>query len=139
MSAKDYLKQAYNIDRILRSKLEQIERLESLSVSASQKIDTIGGSAPHDNTKGSKVENMVVDIVVLKEEAQKQTAKLVAKRLEITKTIAAVGNLTLQYILEERYLLYKSWDEVRSESGFSKDYLYRLHREALRIVERLIA
>lgn len=138
MTAKEYLQQAFKIDRIIKSKMEQIAQLESLATSATQSFNPTGATAPHDDTKGSKIENMVVNIVVLKEEAQRQTAELVKRRIEISNTIASVNNLTLQYILEERYLLYKDWDEIKNETGFSQDYLFRLHREALNLVGHII-
>ena len=137
MDAKEYLQQAFKIDRIIKSKLEQVARLESLATSASQSFSQTGPSA-HDDSKGSKLENLVVSIVDLKEEAQKQMEELAKRRLEISKTISGVGNLTLQYVLEERYLLYKTWDEIRGEMGFSQDYLFRLHKRGLERVDHLI-
>ena len=138
MKAKEYLQQAEKIDRIIKSKLAQIERLESLATSATQVIDPSGGHTTADPSKGSKLENMVVSIVDLKDQAQKQAAKLLEVRKEIMATISKVGSLSIQYVLEERYLLFKSWDVIAEETGFSKSYLFHMHSTGLQLVESII-
>ena len=138
MNAKEYLQQAMKLDRLIRSKTEQLERLESLATSAPQSFGE-EGTAAHDDTKGSKLENQVISIVDLKEQMKKKTAQLVQSRAEITSVIEAVNNLTLQFVLEERYLNYKTWDVIADQTGFSKDYLYRLHSEGLRLVECVLS
>ena len=139
MSAKEYLQQAMKLDRLIRSKTEQLERLESLATSAPQSFGEEGPPSAHDDTKGSKLENQVVSIVDLKEQMKKKTAELVQSRAEITSVIEGVNNLTLQFVLEERYLNYKTWDMIADQTGFSKDYLYRLHSEGLRLVECVLS
>jgi predicted DNA-binding protein (UPF0251 family) len=138
MNAKEYLQQAQKIDRIVKSKLAQIERLESLATSATQVLDPTGSHASADPTKGSKLENMVISIVDLKEQAQKQAAKLMEIRKEIMETLNKVSNLSVQFILEERYLLYRSWDSIAEETGFSKSYLFHMHSTGLQLVESII-
>ena len=138
MNAKEYLQQAQKIDRIVKSKLNQIERLESLATSASQTLDPSGSHASADPTKGSKLENMVVGIIDLKEQVQKQAAKLIEVRKEITETINSINNLSVQFILEERYLIYRTWDEIADETGFSKNYLYHMHSTGLQLVDGVL-
>lgn len=137
MNAKEYLQQAMKLDRLIKSKLEQLERLESLATSAPQPFGEDGASA-HDDSRGSKLENQVITIVDLKEQTRKQTERLVAMRTEISSTINSVNNLTVQFILEERYLNYKSWDVIADQTGFSKDYLYKLHSEGLRLIQSVL-
>lgn len=139
MNAREYLQQAFKIDRLVKSKIEQVAKLESLATSATQNnINQAGVLSSHDDTHGSKIENMVVDIVILKEQVQAQTAELLKLRGEIQQTIGRIGNLTVRFLLEERYLLYKSWDEICYETGFSRDYVYRLHRQGLEFVETIM-
>lgn len=137
MNAREYLQQAFKIDRLVKSKIEQVAKLESLATSATQNFSASGIPTSHDDTRGSKVENMVVDIVILKEQVQAQTAELLKLRGEIQQTLGRIDNLTVRFLLEERYLLYKSWDEICYETGFSRDYVYRLHRQGLSSVEQI--
>ena len=133
-SAKDYLQEAYKLEKLIRSKMEQIERLESRASSAPQTFEAPARSS----SSGSKIENMAVSLVMLKEEAEEQSKLLAKKRIEISKTIAKAKSYTHQYVLNERYLLNKSWDLIKAESGFSKDYLMRLHRDALLAIGKLL-
>ena len=139
MSAKEYLQQAERIDRLVKSKTDQLARLEALATSATPRYSDTGASVSHDDSKGSKLENQVIGIVELKDNIRKKANELIKVRAEIAKTIDAVNSLTHQYILEERYLNYKSWDSIGDITGFSKDYLYRLHRDALHMVEQILA
>ena len=139
MNAKEYLQQAERIDRLVKSKTDQLARLESLATSATPHISETGGGGGHDDTKGSKLENQVIGIVELKDSIRKKANELIKVRAEIGKTIDSINSLTHQYILEERYLNYKSWDIICDVTGFSKDYLYRLHRDGLRMVEGVLA
>lgn len=133
MTAKKYLQQARIIERALRSKSEQIERLQSLAVYVSQPFDSAGSGGSH--SSGSKVENFALQLVELKERVAEESARLIKLRAEISAAIHAVNNLTYENILEERYLNYKSFDEIADCLGVSKDYVFRLHREALRLVK----
>ena len=137
MSAKEYLQQAERIDRLVKSKTDQLARLEALAVSATPRYSDTGKSA-HDDSHGSKLENQVIGIVELKDSIRKRANELIKVRKNISETIDRVGSLTHQYILEERYLNYKNWDSLCDITGFSKDYLYKLHREGLRMVESIL-
>jgi len=138
MNAKEYLQQAFKIDRLVKSKIEQVAKLESLATTATQNNFSLAGvPTSHDDSHGSKIENLVVDIVILKEQVNAQTAELLKLRGEIQQTLGRIDNLTVRFLLEERYLLYKSWDEICYETGFSRDYVYRLHRQGLSSVEQI--
>lgn len=138
MDAKEYLQQAKQIDRIVKSKSEQLARLEALAVSATPIISETGSVCHHDDSKGSKLENQILGIIELKESILRKTEELIRIRKEITITIDSINSLTHQYILEERYLNYLSWDTMVDATGFSKDYLFRLHRDGLKMVQVII-
>ena len=136
MNVKAYLQQAYRIEMLVRSRTEQIQRLESLAVSVGHPLDSSGGGfTQRDPTKGSKVESLAIQLVELRERVSEESAKLLKLRQEITSKIHAVNNLTYEYLLEERYLNYKSFDSIADDMGLSKDYVFRLHREALKLIK----
>ena len=137
MNAKEYLRQAMLAERLLRSKMEQLARLESMATAATQRFDSTGGTHST-GLEGSKLENSVVGIVDMKDQIREQTTRLVKLRKDISDTIASVENLTHQYILEERYLNYKEWHQIQYQTGFSLDYLYKLHRSAISTVQRIL-
>ena len=138
MTAKEYLQQAQKIDRVVKSKMEQLARLEAIATSATPTFSNTGGGK-HDDSKGSKLENQVIGIIELRDSIARKAAELIKVRATITKVIDSINSLTHQYVLEERYLNYKSWDSIGEETGFSKDYLYRLHRDGLHMVEVVLS
>lgn len=131
MRTKEYLQQAYKIDRILRSRFRQIESLESLATSATQAF----GSTPlSSRTNGSKVENMAVRIVDLKNETERDSERLLRIRADIARAIRSVNDLTLEYVLEERYLNFRTFDQIADDMSMSRDHIFRLHRRAVSLV-----
>lgn len=138
MNAKEYLKQVKNVDNLLRSIATQIEKNRSLATYTSPALNPSGSHSSADPTKGSKLENMAIDIMDLEEQKQKQAARLKEIKKDVTETINSINNLSVQFILEERYLLYRSWDSIAEETGFSKSYLFHMHSTGLQLVESII-
>ena len=134
MNAKEYLQQVEKVDKLLRSIATQIEKNRSLAAYTSPTIDPSGSHGSADPAKGSKLENMVINIMDLEEQKQRQAARLKEIKKEVAETINSINNLSVQFILEERYLLYRTWDEIADETGFSKSYLYRMHSIGLSLV-----
>jgi hypothetical protein len=132
VTSKEYLSQVPKMDRLIKSRQEQLARMESLSVSAGTSVFSESGvRVSRDPSKGSKLDNQVSEIVDLKDSIRLQLAKMVELRKEVSGVISKINNLTLEFILEERYLNCKSWDAICDQTGYSKDYIWRLHRKAL--------
>lgn len=132
MRAKEYLQQAYKIERILKSRMEQIARLESLATSATQ---AFGDSPPpSSHSGGSKVENLACQLADIRSETERDSQRLLLIRRGIVEAIRSVGDLTLEYLLEERYLNYRTFDQIADDMSLSKDYVFKLHRTALSLV-----
>lgn len=129
MTAKDFLQQAYIAHREVELKLEEIEKLRSLSTRTTGKISSIPirGSG-----NGSRVENAVV----LLEEQAERLADEVLKLLEINKSvadaIAKVKNHDERIILEYRYLCFFSWSQISTLMKTGARQIYRLHNQALK-------
>lgn len=138
MNAKEYLKQVKNVDNLLRSIATQIEKNRSLATYTSPALNPSGSHSSADPTKGSKLENMAIDIMDLEEQKQKQAARLKEIKKDVTETINSINNLSVQFILEERYLLCRSWNSIAEETGFSKSYLFHMHSTGLQLVESII-
>ena len=138
MKAEDFLGQAESIDNLIREKNRYLETLESLATSAPQAINPSGSHGSPDPTKGSKLENQVIDIVDLKEQIQKQNRRLFQIKADIAAVLSKIDNLTIQHVMTARYMNLRSWKAIQSETGFSTGYLYRLHNKGLEQVERII-
>lgn len=135
-AGQSYLRQAEDLERLVRSKAEQIARLEEMAVSAPQPITS--SCSGRQEVKGSKVENLAVSIVMLREDLEKQSEELARRRIEISKTIGQLKDYRYQYLLNEKYLLYKKWDQIILERGQSRTHLLSQHRTAVIEIGRII-
>lgn len=56
-------------------------------------------------------------------------------KAEIKKVIDGVENIECRLILELRYLCFRSWEEIAVEMDYSIDYVFKIHRRALEMVD----
>ncbi len=132
MNAKEYLSQAWYLDKRIKTKEQQLDWLRSHAAYVSLKISdepkvTVSG-------RRSPVEEAVVRIVELETEINNSIANLMMLKQEIGKAIKAVNNMECETLLEMRYLTFLSWEQIASQLDYSQDYIYHLHRKALGLV-----
>ncbi len=73
-------------------------------------------------------------ITELENEITTSIANLMILKQAIGKTIRGVNNMECETLLEMRYLIFLSWDQIASQLDYSQDYIYHLHRKALALV-----
>ena len=128
MTAQEYFNQAYRLDQRINSKIEQLRTLNELALKATA---TYTGM-PHSPNKGSQTMANTVDrIIDLQNEINRDIDELVDLKAEIREVIDAVPDTDLRLILEERYLNWKSWEQIAVTLEYNLRYLHRLHRQAL--------
>ena len=136
MTAKEYLGQAYRLDQRISCKKQQIASLESMATSCTSAIT----GAPHSPSPSvSPLEDAVCRIVDMKNNLNDELAQLLNYKISILEIIHSVENLEHQLILEKRYLCYQQWEEIACDLGYSVSWVLKLHREALRAVDAVIA
>lgn len=134
MKIKEYLGQAYRIDQRINSKLEQISSLHDLATKATSTISDMPGSATRNI---HRMEDIIVKIMNLEEEVNKDIDALVDLKMDITHLIKLVDNHEYQIILEQRYLCFKTWEQISVDMGYSIQHTFRLHDKALKEVGRI--
>jgi len=133
MKIKEYLMQAYRIDQRINSKLEQIASLHDLATKATVTYSDM----PRNPNKGkSKIEDAIIKIMELEDEINHDIDKLVDLKTDITHLIKNLDSHEYQIILEQRYLCFKSWEQIAVDMGFSIQHTFRLHDAALTELER---
>lgn len=129
MNAKEYLKQAFYLDKRINSKLEQVESLNALATKATTTLSDM----PKDPNRGtSKLEDTIVKIVDLQEEINRDIDKLVDLKKEIVRTIKKIEDKELQVVLEKRYLCFETWEKIAVDMNYSIQHIFRLHSKALK-------
>ena len=131
MNAKEYLRQAWNIDQRIKDKLEQIKRLKEMATSVTSVISDMPRSAspnPH------KMEDAVLRIAAMESEIDADIERLVNLKIEITRTIWRVEDANCRTLLEMRYISFRKWEDIAEAMGINVRWLHRLHAKALRLV-----
>ena len=132
MSTKDYLSQAYRIDRMVKAKLEQVMSLRELSTNATATLSDM----PKNATRNvHRMEDIICKMLDLETEINADIDALVDLKRDIMAAIKSVANEDYRTLLELRYLCFKSWIEIAEDLRFSKDHIFTLHRKALSAIK----
>lgn len=135
MKAKEYMQQAFFLDKRINSLIRQVNNLWNQATNITQVISDM----PH-NPSGdtSKLENRVVDICDLTDEIRKQTDKLKALRKEMMGVVAKVPDPEYQLILQERYFEMLTWEDVACDINRSVRSAQLMHGKALEVVQEIL-
>ena len=128
MTAKEYLNQAYWLDRRINSKLEQLTSLRAI---ATKTTSVMGGELVSHSRNVHSMEDVIAKIADMQAEINADIDHLVDLKKEIMQVIKAVQNPEYQTLLELRYLCFRSWEYVAEELGYNVRHVYRLHDEAV--------
>ena len=129
MTAKEYLGQAYRLDQRINSKLEQVMSLRDLATKATS---TLSDVAPSGIRNVHRMEDIIVKIVDLENEINRDIDNLVDLKREMVSVIKAVTDPELQTLLELRYLCFKSWEQIAVEMEYSIQHIFRLHDKSIK-------
>ena len=132
MNAKEYLSQAFYLNRQIKAKQKRLEWLKDIAPGPS--ISFSDEPRGPRNAKASMVENAAIKVVALEEELAADIIRFVEITKEIESVIKAVGSIEQRTILEMRYLSFMEWDEISARMGYDSNGVYYLHRKALRQV-----
>ena len=130
MTAKEYL---YRIDQRINSKIEQVASLRELSRKATTTLSDMPKGTPNPHSK----ENIILKMMDLENEINEDIDSLVDLKREIVGIIKRVENTEMQSLLEQRYLCFRSWEQIAFEMGYSLQHTFRLHTRALKIIEKI--
>ncbi|MVX64244.1 DUF1492 domain-containing protein [Clostridium chromiireducens] len=129
MTAKEYLSQAYRIDQRINSKLEQIVSLRALATKATS---TLSDTPPSGTRNINSMEGIIVKMVDLEDEINRDIDILVDLKREIMDIIKKINNPEQQTLLELRYLCFKTWEQIAVDMGYSMQHLFRIHDKILK-------
>lgn len=127
-ATKEFLSQAFYIDKRIQSKMEQVSTLNNLATKASVAYSDMPGSATRNI---HKMEDALLKIIDLETEINEDICKLVDTKKDIVHKIKDVENTEYQTLLELRYLNFKTWEQIAVEMNYELRWLYRIHNKAL--------
>ena len=130
MTPKQYLRQAYRLNELINSDLEELAQLKALSTSISS--PNLSGMPPS-GTKSTepsfvKCINKIVDLEnIINDEID----RFVELKKEIREVINNVPDPDERLVLRLRYIEFLKWEAVASSMGLSLKQVHRIHASAL--------
>lgn len=133
MLAKDYLSNIKWVNYNIQSKLQQIDDLRNMRITA--KLNDI----PFSNSFGhSKVESAVLSILDLEEEIDQKVDELVEYKKAVLEMINKLNNKELMLILELRYIQGYKFDKIAEIMNYDRRQISRLHNRALDKFQKIL-
>ena len=132
MTAKEFLKQAYRLNELINSDLEELQNLRELSRNVSSPVleervcGTKNTSAPY--------EKHVVKIVDLERQIGQEVERLLKLKTDIRGAINQMKNVDEKLLLRYRYINFLNWEEICVNLNVSMRTVHRLHSSALQHV-----
>ena len=133
--AKEYLDQAYRLDERINSRLLQLAQLKDMATTITSHIKDICVQESHNN---HKLEDTIVKIVEQEKEIDNEIDALVELKADVRHVIDKVPNVEQRLLLEERYLCFKSWEEIAADMSYGLRWIYKLHDKALKSVGQIL-
>lgn len=127
MNVKSYLNQARMLDKRIDSKLEQIDRLRSLS----ERVTTTLSFSPKGAGGANRTEYCIERIWQLEKEVTEDIDRLVDMKSGIRGAIDEVKNDKYKLLLECRYLCGDTWERIAEKMEIGVRWVYELHGRAL--------
>lgn len=125
MTAKEYLRQAYMLDKRIEINMQELDRIRKLSSSLSSPSFEAGvqtsGRGDANFVKG------VEKIVSLEQSINDDIDLLVALRRQIQKALKHFGGNREYIILHGRYISGKSWNQIAASLHTSRRTVIRWH------------
>lgn len=129
MTPKEYLQQAYRIDR--KIKLD-IEKLSAMRSSLFGKAVSYESDSTQHTLHGNGIEAAMLRVLEYEERINAEIDRLTDTRLKIEQVINLVPDDTQREVLTRRYLLYQKWEYIAVEMNYSIRRIHQLHGDALK-------
>lgn len=138
---KDFLRQAYVLDRQMKLIQEKIDKIMSMVEYKSPSFD--GGSGGR-TSADQKLTSALAKAETFEAQMKELRADYITKYLEIEEAIREVDDLIEREVLTRRYLFYESWKSkfdkktgeyvigIAEKMGYSEQEIYRKHGKALK-------
>lgn len=127
MTAKEYLRQVYKLDRRIRITIGKAEKLRAMLEYSPPSAEGTGGGSTAD-----RMPDMISKIMEYERKADELRAKYIDIFLEVEKVILTVKDSSEREVLERRYLLFQKWDQIADEMSYTERRVYQLHGNALK-------
>ena len=136
MKAKEYLRQAFCLNRRIASDVEEMKELRELaeSVTSPQYGERVQTSPSYTAPFVRSIEKLVD----LEAKIADELDRLVDLKTEIRETIDRVEDADQRMLLRYRYIHFHTWEEIADEMNYGLRWVYIIHGHALDSVNRIL-
>ena len=132
MTAKEYLSQAYHLNRRISTKLSEVKAIREITGMAT----AILSDMPKSSTRNiRRIEDSIAKLMDMESELACDIEKLMAIRQEIAEVINSIDKQIYSTLLSLRYLCFKDWETIANELQYDSRYIFKLHGRALQKVD----
>lgn len=130
MNAKQFLSQAFNLTKLIKSYEKELEGIKALEPYISSSNYS---GMPFSGTRNPEPPfvRAIYKKADLEGKIEKKVEDLIDVRVQIHNAIEAVSNNTYKLVLRLRYIDFLSWEEIASKMNYSEVHIHRLHNAAL--------
>jgi len=129
MIIKEYLSQAFLLDKLITARQTQISELRDMRDSVGYTIrDVKVQSSPLVRDKMADLTVRMLDMIA---EYEADISKLLDIKVEVRRLISNIENPTHRLIMEERYINLKRWEDIAEDNNYSWQWLHKIHKKAL--------
>lgn len=134
MNAKEYLNQAYWLNKLIESDIREQGELKrkrvSLESPSLENASSVGGKVVD-----AKYTYIVDKIIDLEKKIDEEIDRYIDLKGEIRMAIDKVEDAKMRALLIDRYLNFMKWSKIAKKMAYSEQHIYRLHKEALKLIK----
>ena len=131
MTTKEWLMRGWKIDKEINSLIEARDRIYERTLGGA-----VGYGEKVQSSRQNTEENLRITYIAYTEKINNRIKELNEIKTEIITAINNVQSSTLRTLLIERYINYKTWNEIAETMGYSyKHVVHNMHSQALKKVK----
>ena len=132
MTAEDFLKRPFQMRQALTKERSRIQQMEAVLTSISATLSDM----PRPETRNvHSMEDRIAEVEDRKLELSKAQKEFEDIVLQTSDAIMTVEDETCRDLLLKRYVSFMTWDKIAAAMGYAKQYVYQLHRKAVKKFE----
>lgn len=133
-NVKNILKSAWEAQKQLEADIEQLQRLNDMTL----RITPLYSFAPGGANAGTSKQDAIAEIVLLQNEIKEDIKRLRLQRQKVYKLIHQLDDRNMRILLNQRYMQYKKWEEIAADLHYSWQWVHKMHSRALNKLKKLI-
>lgn len=133
-NVKEYLSQAYYIDKRIDTLNNELIMLESKLCKCTANYNSAG----HSNNTRSAFEYTIDKVMQYRDRLNNEINNLVDKKNDIKRMIDKLDNDKEKIILHKRYINFQTFESIAEDLELNPRQIYRIHKKSLEKLQNVI-